>query len=52
VNLAASAGPRVEELRAALGRKVLEARAHAGAVNQTNVDDVTRDRLKALGYLE
>jgi arylsulfatase A-like enzyme len=51
-NLAASSRPRVEELRAALGRKVLEARAHAGATTQTNVDDATRDRLKALGYME
>jgi arylsulfatase A-like enzyme len=51
-NLAASSPARVEELRAALGRKVIEARAHAGAATQTNVDDATRDRLKALGYME
>jgi arylsulfatase A-like enzyme len=51
-NVAAGAGPKLEELRAALGRKVVEARAQAGATTQTNVDSVTRDRLKALGYLD
>jgi arylsulfatase A-like enzyme len=42
----------LEELRAALGRSYLEARAHAGAVAQTDVDSVTKDRLRALGYLK
>ena len=51
-NLAQSSASRVEELRAALGRKEVEARAHAGAATQANIDDVTRDRLKALGYME
>jgi arylsulfatase A-like enzyme len=51
-NLAGSAGGRVEEMRAALGRKMVEARAQAGATMQTDVDSVTRDRLKALGYLD
>jgi len=39
-------------LRAALGRSYLEARAHAGAGAQTDVDSVTKDRLRALGYLK
>jgi arylsulfatase A-like enzyme len=51
-NAAGAAGSRVDEMRAALGRKVVEARAQAGATTQTNVDSVTRDRLKALGYLD
>src|SRR4029450_5527686 len=42
----------VEEMRAALGRSYLEARAHAGAGAQTDVDSVTKDRLRALGYLD
>jgi arylsulfatase A-like enzyme len=42
----------LEELRAALGRSYLEARAHAGAGAQTDVDSVTKDRLRALGYLD
>ena len=42
---------KLEELRAALGRTYLEAKAHAGATGQTEVDSVTKDRLKALGYL-
>ena len=42
----------LEELRAALGRSYLEARAHTGAGAQTDVDSVTKDRLRALGYLK
>jgi arylsulfatase A-like enzyme len=42
----------LEEMRAALGRSYLEARAHAGAGAQTDVDSVTKDRLRALGYLK
>jgi arylsulfatase A-like enzyme len=42
----------LEELRAALGRSYLEARAHAGAGAQTDVDSVTKDRLRALGYVD
>jgi arylsulfatase A-like enzyme len=41
-----------EEMRAALGRVILEARAHAGRGEQTDVDRATKDRLKALGYVE
>jgi arylsulfatase A-like enzyme len=41
----------LEMLRAALGRSVLEARAHAGAGQQHEVDSVTQDRLRALGYV-
>jgi arylsulfatase A-like enzyme len=51
-NAAASAGSRLDELRAALGRAFNEARSQAGATSQTNIDGVTRDRLKALGYLD
>ncbi len=42
----------LEEMRAALGRSYLEARAHAGAGAQTDVDSVTKDRLRALGYVD
>jgi len=43
---------KLEEMRAALGAKYLEAKAFAGAGADTEVDDVTKDRLKALGYLD
>ena len=42
----------LEEMRAALGRSYLEARAHAGAGAQTDVDSVTKERLRALGYVD
>jgi arylsulfatase A-like enzyme len=51
-NLAAGRGPQVEEMRAALGRSVLEARSQEGQGAETEIDSVTKDRLKALGYLE
>jgi arylsulfatase A-like enzyme len=52
-NVAAEVGaPKVDELRAALGKKVVEARAQAHATTQTNVDGATHGRLKALGYVE
>jgi arylsulfatase A-like enzyme len=51
-SLVASEPNLLEELRAALGRSYLEARAHAGAGAQTDVDSVTKDRLRALGYLK
>ncbi len=51
-SLVASEPNLLEELRAALGRSYLEARAHAGAGSQTDVDSVTKDRLRALGYLK
>jgi arylsulfatase A-like enzyme len=51
-SLVASDPTLLEELRAALGRSYLEARAHAGAGAQTDVDSVTKDRLRALGYLK
>src|SRR5262249_25387876 len=51
-SLVASEPAMLEELRAALGRSYLEARAHAGAGAQTDVDSVTKDRLRALGYLK
>ena len=50
-SLVASDARMLEELRAALGRSYLEARAHAGAGAQTDVDSVTKDRLRALGYV-
>jgi arylsulfatase A-like enzyme len=49
---AAGAGGQVDEMRAALGRAYIQARSQAGATSQTNIDGVTRDRLKALGYLD
>jgi arylsulfatase A-like enzyme len=51
-SLVASEPVLLEELRAALGRSYLAARAHAGAGAQTDVDSVTKDRLRALGYLD
>lgn len=51
-NLAGTEAGRLEEMRAALGRSVVEARAHEGAGAQTDVDEVTKDRLRALGYLD
>ena len=50
-NMAASQSTQLETSRALLGRSLLEARAHAGATGQHDVDSVTRDRLKALGYV-
>lgn len=51
-NLAPSERTLLEEMRAALGRSYLTARAHAGAVSTTDVDSATKDRLRALGYLD
>src|SRR5262249_9295903 len=51
-SLVASEPTLLEEMRAALGRSYLEARAHAGAGAQTDVDSVTKDRLRALGYVD
>jgi arylsulfatase A-like enzyme len=51
-NLVATRGPQAEEMRAALGRGFLEARAQEGQGAETEIDAVTKDRLKALGYLE
>lgn len=51
-NLATSDATRLEEMRAALGRSVIEARSQEGAGAQTDVDEVTKDRLRALGYLD
>jgi len=51
-SLVASEPVLLEELRAALGRSYLAARAHAGAGGQTDVDSVTKDRLRALGYVD
>jgi arylsulfatase A-like enzyme len=51
-NLADAEPTKREEMRAALGRGTLEARAQGGAGQQTNVDSVTKSRLKALGYAD
>jgi arylsulfatase A-like enzyme len=51
-NVASSEAVTLEEMRAALGRSFVEARAHAGGVATTEMDAATRDRLKMLGYLE
>ena len=51
-NVATSDPTRREEMRAALGRMTLEAKAHAGGGSQVDVDSATKDRLKALGYAE
>jgi len=51
-NLASTDAQRREEMRAALGRMILEAKAHAGAGAQATVDSATKDRLKALGYAD
>ena len=51
-NVVASAPVETDRMRAALGRSVLEARAHAGAPEQAGVDAATKARLKALGYTE
>ena len=51
-SLVASEPTVLEEMRAALGRSYLQARSHAGAGAQTDVDSVTKDRLRALGYLD
>jgi arylsulfatase A-like enzyme len=50
-NLSSTQPTQLETTRAQLGRSLLEARAHAGATGQHDVDSVTRDRLKALGYV-
>ncbi|MFN8545920.1 MAG: sulfatase [Candidatus Binatia bacterium] len=50
-DVAATAAPRLETMRASLGRATLEARAHAGAAQQGDVDAVTQERLRALGYV-
>jgi arylsulfatase A-like enzyme len=51
-NLASQDPTHREEMRAALGRMTLEAKAHAGKGATTSIDGAARERLKALGYLE
>ena len=51
-NLASERPTEREEMRAALGRRTLEAKAHAGSGATTDVDSATKERLKALGYAE
>jgi arylsulfatase A-like enzyme len=42
----------VETMRAALGKAYLVAQAHKGAGGQVDVDAATKERLRALGYLD
>ena len=51
-NLASERPTDREQMRAALGRSTLEAKAHAGSGATTDVDSATKERLKALGYAE
>jgi arylsulfatase A-like enzyme len=51
-NLSSERPTEREEMRAALGKSTLEAKAHAGAGAQTDIDAATRARLEALGYME
>jgi arylsulfatase A-like enzyme len=50
-NLAAEHPREREEMRAALGRTVLAARAQVGRAAEPDVDAATKARLKQLGYL-
>ena len=50
--LVASEPVLVEEMRAALGRSYLEARAHAGAARRPTSTASRKDRLRALGYVD
>jgi arylsulfatase A-like enzyme len=51
-NLATAQAQQKLVMEANLGKSFTEARKHAGAVTQTNVDEATRSRLEALGYME
>jgi arylsulfatase A-like enzyme len=51
-NVVGSAPAEAEMMRAELGKSVLQARAHAGASEQTEMDPATRQRLKSLGYIQ
>jgi arylsulfatase A-like enzyme len=51
-NLTSQDATHREEMRAALGRMTLDAKAHAGKGGTTTVDGAAKERLKALGYLE
>jgi arylsulfatase A-like enzyme len=51
-NLASTQMTELQQMEAALGRAFLEAKAHAGAGGTTDVDSVTKERLRALGYLD
>jgi arylsulfatase A-like enzyme len=50
-NVIGTTPAQAEMMRAELGRSVLQARAHAGATEQTGADAATQERLKALGYV-
>jgi arylsulfatase A-like enzyme len=51
-NVAAVHPAEREEMRAALGRTVLEARAQVGRAAEPDVDAATKARLKQLGYVD
>jgi len=50
-NVVQSVPAEAEQMRAELGKSVLQARAHAGASEQTGGDAATQERLRALGYV-
>jgi arylsulfatase A-like enzyme len=51
-NLATEKPTEREQLRALLGRASLTAKEHAGKGAQTDIDSATKERLKALGYID
>jgi arylsulfatase A-like enzyme len=50
-NVAAQDTAQLQTMRAAHGQVLLQARANAGANQSTTMDEVTRKRLEALGYV-
>jgi arylsulfatase A-like enzyme len=50
-NVATQDPASLETMRATLGRSFVEARAHAGATQQTGGDAATTERLRSLGYI-
>jgi arylsulfatase A-like enzyme len=51
-NVASQDPTHREEMRAALGRLTLQAKAHAGKGGTATIDAAARERLEALGYLD
>ena len=50
-NVASRVPDELAKMQAARGQSLLEARAHAGATQGTDIDAKTKERLKALGYV-